>query len=53
MLKISIDMDFSFSELNYNSVETLPGFNVRAEYIKRLPADKLNEVLEIIMNGNL
>lgn len=27
--------------------------DARAEYIKRLPADKLNEVLEIIMKGNL
>jgi len=25
--------------------------DVRAEYIKRLPDDKLNEVLEIIING--
>lgn len=25
--------------------------DARAEYIKRLPADKLNEVLEIIMRG--
>lgn len=25
-------MDFSFSELNYNSVETLPGFEVRAAF---------------------
>ena len=25
--------------------------DARAEYIKRLPADKLNEVLEIIMKG--
>lgn len=27
--------------------------DARAEYIKRLPADKLNEVLEIIITGNL
>lgn len=27
--------------------------NTRAEYIKRLPTNKLNEVLEIIMNENL
>lgn len=25
-------MDFSFPELNYNSVETLPGFEARAGY---------------------
>lgn len=27
--------------------------DARAEYIKRLPADKLNEVLEIIMKGEI
>lgn len=27
--------------------------DARAEYIKRLPADKLNEVLEIIMKGDM
>lgn len=25
-------MDFSFSDLNYNSVETLPGFEARAAF---------------------
>ncbi len=25
-------MDFSFSELNYNSVETLPGYQARAAF---------------------
>lgn len=25
-------MDFSFSDLNFNSVETLPGFNARAAF---------------------
>ena len=25
-------MDFSFSDLNYNSVETLPGFEARATF---------------------
>lgn len=25
-------MDFSFPELNYNSVETLPGFEARAAF---------------------
>lgn len=25
-------MDFSFSDLNFNSVETLPGFEVRAAF---------------------
>ena len=25
-------MDFSFSELNYNSVETLPGYSARAAF---------------------
>ena len=28
-------------------------FETRANYIKRLPADKLNEVLEIIMRNSL
>lgn len=27
--------------------------DARAEYIKRLPADKLNDVLEIIMKGEI
>lgn len=27
--------------------------NARADYIKRLPTDKLNEVLEIIMSNRL
>ncbi len=27
--------------------------DARAEYIKRLPADKLNEILEIIMKGDI
>lgn len=27
--------------------------NACAEYIKRLPTDKLNEILEIIMKGNI
>lgn len=31
-------MDFSFSDLNFNSVETLPGFEVRAALSNFPPA---------------
>ena len=43
-------MDFSFSDLNFNSVETLPGFEARAAFTLN-PASVFKEDVDMVPQG--